>query len=366
MSIYESISSVSDRHSQILAELQNVGHAPEDLKSHRAFLSDLQRQLAKTNHQLDEIRQHTQIERERHEKYRDSTVRRLMYRATGKRAAFEEKADQEMRDYYSALEKENKIKAEKEMLEAQIREATEEHRELEAASTKCSRLHEELEAMYKQLFEGPTAEFPEEDEQENATKAAEIHHRELKNQLNHTGKAAQCLARAQLTIKEALLHIFQARRACERDMFGFGGLLADFQQQNHLSLAQQKVSQTQLLISQAIRLDPDVRPLPRMGIVQIDMISEILFDNYLFNLGLLKMIQDSFGEVQNAEAFLGAQLREAKSREDALRTQTQDAARQLDTAQRELRKIREEAFMKAADPPPPYAESAARAMPVGE
>ncbi|KAL4755979.1 uncharacterized protein BDW70DRAFT_167005 [Aspergillus foveolatus] len=366
MSVYENISSVSDRHSQILAELQTVGNAPSDLKSHRAFLSDLQRRLAKTNRHLDEIRQHTQIERERHEKYRDSTVRRLMYRATGKRAAFEEKADQEMRDYYSALETENKIKGEKEMLEAQIHDATEEQKELEAASTKCARLNEELEAMYRRLFEGPTSEFPEEDEQENATKAAEIHHRELKSQVNNTGKAAQCLARSQLTIKEALLHIFQARRACERDMFGFGGLLADFQQQNHLSLAQQKVSQTQLLISQAIRLDPEVRPLPRMGIVQIDMISGILCDNYLFNLGFLKMIQDSYDEVQNAEGFLTGQLRQAKSRESSLRSELQDAARQLENAQKELRRIREEAFMKAADPPPPYVENAARPMPVGE
>ncbi|KAL4815795.1 hypothetical protein BDW67DRAFT_163643 [Aspergillus spinulosporus] len=366
MSVYENILSVSDRHRQILAELQIVGNAPSDLKSHRAFLSDLQRRLAKTNRQLDEIKHHTQIERERHERYRDSTIRRLMYRATGKRAAFEEKADQEMREYYSALEKENKIKAEKEMLEAQIREATEEQKELEAASTKCARLNEELDAMYRRVFEGPTAEFPEEDEQESATKAAEIQHQELKSQVNNTGKAAQCLARAQLTIKEALLHILHARRACERDMSGFGGLLADFQHQNHLSLAQQKVSQTQLLISQAIRLDPEVRPLPRMGIVQIDMISGILCDNYIFNLGLLKMIQNSYNEVQSAEGFLASQLRQAKSREGTLRTQLQDAARQLDNAQKELRRIREEAFMKAADPPPPYVENMARPMPVGE
>ncbi|KAL4899195.1 hypothetical protein BDW74DRAFT_118333 [Aspergillus multicolor] len=366
MSIYESISSVSDRHSQILAELRTIGNAPEDLRSHRAFLSDLQGQLARTNKSLEEIKKYTQIEREKHEKYRDSTVRRLMYRATGKGAAFEEKADQEMKDYYSALEKENKLKGEKEMLDAQVREATEEQKELEAAATRCSKLQDELDAMYKRLFEGPTSEFPEEDEQENATKAVETHHRELKKQLNGTAKAAQCLARAQIPIKEALVHIFQARRACETDMYGFGGALADYRQQNHLSNAQQKVSQIQLLVSQAIQLDSEVRPLPRMSIVQLDMISSILFDNFLFNMGFLNMIQDSYNEVKYAEGFLLSQIRQAKAREDTLRHQFQDSARCLESARKDLRKIREEAFMRAADPPPPYVEGTPRAMPVGE
>ncbi|RDW61687.1 uncharacterized protein DSM5745_10359 [Aspergillus mulundensis] len=366
MSIYERISSVSDRHSQILSELGTIGNAPDDLKSHRAFLSDLQRQLARTNRSLEEVGKYTQVERERHEKYRDSTIRRLMYRATGKGAVFEEKADQEMKDYYSALEKENKMKGEKEMLDAQVREATDEQKDLQAAATQCARLQDELDTMYKRLFEGPTSEFPEEDEQENATKAAEIHHREIKRQLNGTAKAAQCLSRAQIPMKEALAHIFQARHACETDMYGFGGALADYRQQNHLSNAQQKVSQTQLLVSQAIQLDSDVQPLPRMGIVQLDMVSSILFDNFLFNMGFLTMIQNSYNEVKYAEGSLLGQIRQAKSREDALRTQFQDAARRLERARKDLRKIREEAFIRAADPPPPYVENTPRTMPVGD
>ncbi|KAL4916774.1 hypothetical protein BDW62DRAFT_218594 [Aspergillus aurantiobrunneus] len=356
MSIYENIAATRERHSQILSDLAAVDRAPDALKSHDAYLSDLRDELAEINRDLAEARKHTQIEREKHERYRDSTVRRLMYRATGKRANFEERADKEMRDYYSAWERENETKAQKEMLEAEIAEAVGRQKELQQACNERALLGDELEAMYRSLFEGPTEEFPEEDAQEEVAKIAQQRYRELSRRLEHTHRAAQCLAKAQLTIKQALLAIFEGIRQCERDKWGFCGLLADMQQQTCLSQAQQRVSQTQMLVKQAMRLDCHVHPLPAMDIVQHDMISGLIFDSMWYNISLLNRVQQSFNEVQHAEQVLGTQLRRTKSRAADLQEDVGEAAATHENAQRELRRIREQAFLQAAEPPPPYTE----------
>ncbi|KAJ0426854.1 hypothetical protein BJY00DRAFT_306846 [Aspergillus carlsbadensis] len=366
MSLYDDIANVKDRHAQIAAELDALEDAPDALKSHESFLSDLREHLDNADRDLAEIHARTQVGRERHEKYRDSTMRRLMYRARGKRAEFEEKADDEMRGYYSALERENKVRAQRDMLDAQRREAMEEKGALEEACARRVKLRAELDAMYERLFSGPTAEFPEEDEQEEAVKAARSHHHTLNKELNNHRKALQCLARAQVTTKEALLFVFEARKACERDMLGFGGALADFRRANSLSNAQQKVSQTQMLVEQARRFDGDIPHLPPMDIVQIDMISGILCDNFMFNMNYLNMIYHSFDQVKVAEEFLASIFRSARRREEHLKNEVQDTAGDLETAQRNLHRVREEAFLKAADPPPPYAEKARSAMVVDE
>lgn len=356
MSIYENIAATRNRHSQILSSLAAVDRAPEALKSQDVYLTSLRDELNATNRDLREIQKRTQAEREKHASYRDSTIRRLMYRATGKRADFEERADREMREYYSALERENEMQAQKDMLGTEIGEAESRKKELQRACNERAALSDELEAMYRSLFEGPTEEFPEEDAQEQVTKTAQRRYGELSERLDNINRAAQCLAKAQLTIKQALLNLFEAVRQCERDIWGFGGLLADMGQQNCLSRAQQKVSQTQMLVNQAMRLDRHVQPLPAMNIVQHDMISGLIFDNAFYNINFLKRVQQSFNEVKLAEHALGVQLRRTKSRAADMQEDVGEATVTLDSAQRELRRLREQAFMQAAEPPPPYSE----------
>jgi hypothetical protein len=356
MVLYDRIATMRGHHSRILADLKTVEHAPDTLKSHEAYLSDLRKQLAQTSDRLEKVAGLTQIEREEHGKYRDSTIRRLMYRATGRRDEFEEKADKEMREYYRALEKERAIRAEKEMLETQIEEATTARKELQAACTERLRLHEELENLYEKLFGGPTAEFPEEDALEEATKAAQAWYGEVSGRLNNIYQAAQCLAKAQLTVKQALLDMYEALQHCQSDMWGFGSTLADVRKQNCLSRAQSRASQTQALVSQAMRLDPDVQPLPLLSIAHGSMISSILFDNLLLDMNCLQMIQQSFNEMKNVELFLRMQLISAKSREANMRTQANSAAADLENSQRELQRTREQIFRNVVDPPPPYVD----------
>jgi hypothetical protein len=356
MSLYDRIDALREHHSQISAKLKEVEHAPDTLRSHLAYISDLQKHFAHTSERLEKVAGLTHVSREEHERFRDSTVRRLMYRATGKRDEFEAKADSEMKRYYRALEKENELKTRKTMLDAQIREATDVRKELEVASTERSRLLGELGAMYERLFEGPTAEFPEEDAQEETTKAARACYGELRGRLHNIQQAVQCLATAQLTIRGAVLDGHEALRRSGVDMWGFGSSLTDIGTQNCLSRAQAKASQTQMLVLQAMKLDPNVQPLPSMDIMQGNMISGIIFNNMLFNISFLTVIQQSLNQVENAESVLRTQLQQAKAREADLRIQAENAASDLDSAQEELHRIREQVFMKTVDPPPPYIE----------
>ncbi|OJK04275.1 hypothetical protein ASPACDRAFT_108718 [Aspergillus aculeatus ATCC 16872] len=354
MSIYTTIATSKERHAEIQAALAAVESSPERLQSHESYLSDLRRALAETNQQLAQLRQVTQVERALHEKYRDSTVRRLLYRATGKRTDFEAKADQEMRDYYAALAKESRAQAQQEMLEAQVADAVTQERDLQAACVARDRLQEELDAIYSEIFEGRTEDFPEEDAQEEVTQLARREYGQRRQRWSDVHQAAQCLARGQLTIREALLNLVESLRHSERDLWGFGGTLVDVRQQNCLSRAQQKVSQTQMLAAQAKRLDSMVQPLPAMSLVERDWVGGMLFDTFFFHLEFLDMMQQSVLEIKRAEESLAAEVRRIKSREADMQAQLNEARTTFENAQQDLRRIRYEVFMKTADPPPPY------------
>ncbi|GAT30145.1 similar to An12g05640 [Aspergillus luchuensis] len=356
MSIYSHIATSKERHDQIQAELASVESSPESLQSQESYLAELRNELTNTNRQLSQLHKITKGNRELHEKYRDSTVRRLFYRARGKREEFEAKADQEMRDYYDALAKENRAQAQREMLEAQVVDAVAQEKELRRACTTRERLHAELDAIYKRIFEGRTEEFPEEDAQEETTKQARREYGQRRERWSDLRQATQCLARAQLTLREVLLNLAETLRYCERDLWSFGSTLADWRQQDCLSRAQQKVTQTQMLVAQARRLDPRVQALPAMNIVQHDWVGELVFGTFLFHTDFLGMMQQSVLEVKRAEEVLAAQVRQAKSREDDMQAQVEDARMAFETAQQDLRQLRYELFMKTADPPPPYTE----------
>ncbi|RAL06920.1 uncharacterized protein BO97DRAFT_409365 [Aspergillus homomorphus CBS 101889] len=356
MSIYTTIATSKERHGEIQTALAAVESSPETLQSHKSYLSDLRRALAETNQQLEQLRQITQVERALHEKYRDSTVRRLLYRATGKRGDFEAKADQEMRDYYAALAKENRAQAQREMLEAQLVDAVTKEHELQAACAARGRLHEELDAIYRTIFEGRTEDFPEEDAQEEVTLLARREYGQRRQRWSDVRQAAQCLARAQLTMREAMFHLVESLRQSERDLWGFGGTLIDWRQKNCLSRAQQKVSQTQMLVAQATRLDSNVQSLPAMGLVQRDWVGGMLCDTFLFHLNFLDLMQQSVLELNRAEEALAAEVRRIQSRETGMQAQVEEARVTFETAQQGLRQIRYEVFMKAADPPPPYTD----------
>ncbi|KAL2864394.1 uncharacterized protein BJX67DRAFT_373934 [Aspergillus lucknowensis] len=304
MSIHDTIAASRDRHAQILSDLRAVDYAPDALKSHEAYLADLRYQLRQATRSLEKIEHVTRVEHKLHAGQRDSTVRRL------------EKADRGMRGYYAALERENEARGEKEMLETQLGEAVTREQELRTVCSHCESLSAEPECLYKRVFEGPTEEFPEEDAQEEATRAAQRRFGEVNGQLGNVRQAMQCLAKAWLTIKEALLSIHEAIGYCKTNASGCGGIFTDIGQSYSLSRAQQKVVQTQALVSQAIRLDSRIQALPGMHIVRHDMISGIIFDN------------------------------------------VEKAGFVLDSAQKELRRIRERIF-KEADTPPPYTEQPA-------
>jgi hypothetical protein len=79
-------------------------------------------------------------------------------------------------------------------------------------------------------------------------------------------------------------------------------------------------------------------------------------------MNYLNMIYRSFDQVKVAEEFLASVFRSAKRREEHLKNKVEDTARDLEDAQRKLHRVREEAFINAADPPPPYAERTREAV----
>ncbi|KAL4872827.1 hypothetical protein BDV12DRAFT_182826 [Aspergillus spectabilis] len=359
----DKVFAAKDRHSQILTQLKPIEHAADTLKSHEARLLELQRQLRETNHQLQQIENVTKFRHAKYEKFTDNTNRQLMYRVAGKKADYEARADKRMKDYQSALEREGKIYEERKMLQTKVAEANEERESLRAACEERSHLLEELDYMYGEIFNGRTPECPEEDSQEAETNTARNCYYTLNSKWLKHGVALKHLIDGYSKLSDALESLRRAFSLCsDTDKMGLDEVLADSDHLDSLVEAREQYNQANWLVSRAKCLDYRVKHLPILRIVQPEIIVNLARDNSLCKARFLDMVRKPFNEMKLVEEALMAEINQARSRGETERTRLEEAESEMESAERALRQVREQAFLKIATPPPPYTKEDTEAI----
>ncbi|KAJ7858665.1 hypothetical protein B0H14DRAFT_2748409 [Mycena olivaceomarginata] len=144
MSITEAVLQNSAHHAQLLAQIAELDYVPPALKQQETYIAALEKDLDALAPQIAELEKTTKKERKEHEALRDSTMRRLAAKITGREEKFAEKASKEEREYIEALEKEMQQKRQREMLNAMVAKAKE-----------------------VPNFDGPTQAYPEDDQLES-------------------------------------------------------------------------------------------------------------------------------------------------------------------------------------------------------
>ncbi|KAL8963434.1 MAG: hypothetical protein Q9193_000304 [Seirophora villosa] len=350
MSAQQLLIQAASKNAELLQGLNETAHASSALQQSQAYLSDLDREINECDAHIKRLESKTKAELADHKKYAESTARRFMHRAVGKKEQFAEKASKEEREYAEALAEENQAKSRREEWVKNRDEARKHHAELEGINSTHRRLQAELDSLYNSIFAGPTPDFPDEDQKEWALRQASDAFNEAKRRHEAEAQAVRCLQDADKFMAQALHSLTEARSHSRMDMFG-GGTLTDMMERNALTRAQGATDKVQMLVSQAQRLSPDMQGLGNIEIAHGHVMSDIMFDNIFTDMAQHDRIKDSQAQAQREARNLKDLLARAQQRSGQLLQGANAALARLEASRKELQQVRQDTFERVARPP---------------
>ncbi|KAK4093686.1 hypothetical protein Purlil1_2020 [Purpureocillium lilacinum] len=346
------IQDAAARNSDLLRTLAETDHAPPDLEQHGRFLDDLRAQLRASDSRLKALNAQRELELKSHQKYRDSSVRRFMYKAAGKKDRFAEKADKGERDYFEVLQRahqEDKING---GLKAQMEEAQGAARALEAVAARNRDAQRQLDELYQSIFAGPTPQFPDEDAAEQRRDALVVRYRAVREACEAEEEAVKLLASGDALMMQALQHIADALSYSRVDMFGGGGF-ADMMERNALADADRLLMMARLQASRAQKASPQVKALPGVNINHGHIFADVFFDNIFTDMAFHQEIQRGQAEMMRCAAALREELDKAAARRGRFNAELARREAELKEGRIALQEERQRVFDAVASLPPP-------------
>ncbi|PQK08794.1 hypothetical protein BB8028_0001g08670 [Beauveria bassiana] len=343
-SVEQQIRNAGERNSQLLETLASTDGAASALAQHQRFQQDLQDQLKQSNQRLQKLQAQRQRRLSEHEKYRDSHVRRFMFKASGKREKFAQRAEDGEREYFKVLQDAQQEQSIHAAITAQAQEAQRAEAELQAHADQHDAAHKELDALYAHIFDGPTPQFPEEDAREQRYQAALHAHRQTRGRFDAETQAVAQLNLADRAMTQALYEVAQALGYSRMDMFGSGGAMSDMMERSHLARADGLARMARAHAERARRLSSEVGELPAVRINQGNIMSDVFFDNFITDYAFHQEIRRGQQELKRCYDSLQHMGDAADARRRELEAQLGRQVLELKTARADLQRAREEVF----------------------
>lgn len=340
----EHIAVASSQQQQILERLAETDYAKPKLDETNKLIDTLESALLSLSKNIVELEQVTHYEKEDHMKYHEATWRRLAYHMSGHKEKYESRAKKEEREYFEAVQQEQKAKDKLKTLKKKMYELGESKRSQEAVVKENQQAQKELDTLYDSIFGGKTPDLPEEDRQEEAVNRARAAYNEVQHRLEPEQQAVKILTDAQHSIQEAIHHLDQALTRNHSDLLGNGSDMGEVMEKHSMSKAQSAAARTDMLVKEARKLSPKIEDIGSVKISTNNMMS--VFDDP--TTGMRKRIEQSDTELRYTSASLSGQVSSAKRRVKALQEEAAKAQGKLDEARAELQRIRTEAFKKMA------------------
>ncbi|KAK7447046.1 hypothetical protein VKT23_014256 [Stygiomarasmius scandens] len=229
------------------------------------------------------------------------------------------------------------------MLEEMIVEATKTKLDLQEKADRLKLIQQEISTLYENVFGGPTAEFPRDDQLESQLKSAQETYDAIQAHLNSESQAVNLLNKANGLMQACMNYMNEALSYSTWDIYG-GGTLSDMMERNALSNAAMTASKAELLIHQAQRASPQVQPIPPLRVHEISMIGDVFFDNVFSDIAAHSKIERNKNELEQAHKRLKAELRAVKARAQQTGADLLEASEVLSDCRKELERFRRETF----------------------
>ncbi|TVY82121.1 hypothetical protein LSUE1_G004146 [Lachnellula suecica] len=331
-------------NARLLKTLSETDYAISALQQNTSYITTLKKETTQEELNLKNVSRNVGKEYKEHKSYRDSHMRRLAYKLGGKKEKFEAEASKEEREWLEAVQEELHIKKSLEQLRINLADATKTNAELSAVASVHSSTKQELDALYKSIFEGPTPDIPGEDEKERVVKSAEENFNGIQLRLSTENQARSVLLDADRFLNSARADIEEALNAATMDAWGVGGSFADMAKSSALGKAQSHVSQVEMLMNQAMRIQPAVRSIGAMNIPEMRFMTDMVFDNIFSDLNAKDRIHDSQRLLELAKRKLVEELHAADERLRGIQGDLNAAQAELDGKRADLQQIRAAAF----------------------
>jgi hypothetical protein len=356
-SIEDQIRQASSRNAELLATLARTDYAPPALAQQREYIRQVEGAVALNAAQLKKLASSREKEYKEHKTYSESVTRRFLYKASGNREKFTAKAEKEEKEYFEALQAEQRAQHERQQLEAQLGEARRAEADLQPAEAEHKQAQKDLDSLYQSIFAGPTPSFPDEDAQENKVQQELQEYQRLKGMAEAEDQVINLLTRATRAMYSAHQSVQEALSHSRMDMFG-GGTLSDMMERNALNRADMATAEVYRCAEQAQSLSPHVEPLPGVSIAQGSLMSDVLFDNLLTDMNFHNKIKSTEMELDRAAQKLHAIKAAAEQRRSELQQYMGQASGRLSSKRQQLQKVREGIFERMANEVAPPAYSA--------
>ncbi|KAK8138066.1 hypothetical protein PG984_001446 [Apiospora sp. TS-2023a] len=116
-STHQAILETAARTSELWVQIAQTDYAPSGLEQQKHCVVELSEALVETVAQIKSLDENRGTALMSHQRYRDSMVRRLAYRAAWKHNKYQAKAAQITQEYYEVLQQEHRAKEKKLVLE---------------------------------------------------------------------------------------------------------------------------------------------------------------------------------------------------------------------------------------------------------
>jgi hypothetical protein len=346
--IRERLESAALQNGLLLQTISETSYATSEYQQTNKFIKDLRKEIALDEKNLAEVNRAVNIEYAQQKKYRDSHVKRLVFKIGGKKDKFEADATQEEKEWLKAVAVQIQTKKMLEHLNFKLAGAVKKNADLMDVMRVRTTAGMELDALYRSVFDGPTPEVPEEDEKEREWLRVETHFNTMGILLSTEEQAYDILVDADRFLSLAIRDIISARNASGYECWGVGGVWTEISESNPLASCEGHVRQVEVLITQAQRIQPAVRKIGDMSIAQMSFMTNVVFDNIFSDLQLRDRIKQSQAQLKIAQASLVAELQSSRERSRALQTEVDEAKAGLDQKRAELQQVRSSAYERLA------------------
>lgn len=347
-SIHAKIQAAAPQNTKILQILTETDYATSALQQNNTYIMNLEQQIYAEEQNLKKASKTVESEYADHKKYRDSHMRRLAYKLGRKKEKFAEEASKEEREWIDAVRIELLTKHNLEQLKSKLMAAKEMSAEMKDVAKVNEQTKGELDDLYKSIFSGPTPDFPGEDEKERLTAEAERHFHDTQLRMSTENHGFSILKDADRFLAQALNNLASASDAATADVWGLGGSFADMAKHSKLSKAQEAISQTQVLISQAHKIQPQIQGIGKLDVPELRFMTDVVFDNIFSDLNARDRIRESKDLLTSAKSRLAGELNAEGKRVEEMKAELAYAGSVLNGRREELQMFRRRAFEEIA------------------
>ena len=337
--IVDRIKLASSRHAELQRMLVDTGNAKQMQNEQIELIADLEGQITESSRTLKNLDNKRVVELGDHVKYRDSFVRRLVYKGSGQGDRFLAKKAKEEREYMEVLQRLQEAETARDGLQQHLKDAKRRKNEAETLHDLHQSTRRELESFYGSFFSAPTPAFSQEGKlKEDADYALQAYHDALMRQEEDSHRVDLL----ELGVAKCQLAVRRMRDACD---YSRGDILGmDYLNTMASSSLELAISNIQEARDFAAQANLEGATLPGFSMGQSDLMDDSLFDSIFADVKYHKQIKAGYAEAQRFYETYWQRLQAMKKRLEVSDRDLKDREKEMDGSRDELQAERARIF----------------------